>query len=134
MQLEIKKLELQHAIHLKGYVDNAEDIIKDYDLVLMPSFTEGLPIVALEAINSLRPILCTKVGGLPTLLGENYPFFINEIGSSNCIENAIEKYYQLETSIASNQTSKLKSKLELEYSAKKMTLNYITAYKKAQAS
>jgi len=134
LQLDIRKLELQHAINLKGYIENAEEIIKDYDLVLMPSFTEGLPIVALEAINSIRPILCTKVGGLPSLLGEDYPLFIHEIGSSTSIANAIKNYYQSEISITSAQNTKLKAKLTSNYSAKKMASNYFTAYNQALAS
>ena len=41
------------------------------DLVTLPSYMEGCPNVVLEALACGRPVVATKVGGIPEILGEN---------------------------------------------------------------
>lgn len=40
------------------------------NLVTLPSYMEGCPNVVLEALASGRPVVATKVGGIPEILGE----------------------------------------------------------------
>lgn len=44
------------------------------DCLILPSFNEGEPIILLEAMSLGTPIISTKVGLIPELLGEDYPF------------------------------------------------------------
>ena len=51
-----------------GYLPDARAIYAATDLVVIPSLTEGLPIVALEALALGVCVLSSRVGGLPDLL------------------------------------------------------------------
>jgi glycosyltransferase involved in cell wall biosynthesis len=48
--------------------------IEKADCLVLPSLNEGEPIVLLEAMSVGTPIISTRVGLIPELLGDDYPF------------------------------------------------------------
>ena len=40
-----------------------------FDILVLPSFTEGLPIIILEAMQADTPIVASALGGVPEVLG-----------------------------------------------------------------
>ena len=54
-----------------GFVRAPRQVFAAADLVVMPSLTEGLPLVALEAMAAGRALVASSVGELPTLLRED---------------------------------------------------------------
>jgi glycosyltransferase involved in cell wall biosynthesis len=53
---------------MPGYLPEARRYLPLFDLLVLPSFTEGMPIVLLEAMAAGIPIVATAVGGVPELL------------------------------------------------------------------
>jgi glycosyltransferase involved in cell wall biosynthesis len=47
------------------------------DCLILPSWNEGQPIVLLEAMSLGVPIIATKVGLIPDMLGDSYPYLAN---------------------------------------------------------
>lgn len=66
----------KHAIRLgigkkvifTGHRRDMIDIYHDLDIVIIPSFTEGLPNVGLEALAMKKSIVATNVGGIPEFI------------------------------------------------------------------
>ena len=59
-------------IHLMGFVDNAASMIKEADLLVIPSQAdESFGLTAVEAMLSCVPVVSTNIGALPETLGEN---------------------------------------------------------------
>ncbi|MBA7570034.1 hypothetical protein ES708_11779 [subsurface metagenome] len=54
--------------------DDFSRVIIDYDCLVIPSCNEGQPIVILEAMSLGVPVISTRVGDIPNMLGEGYPF------------------------------------------------------------
>jgi len=70
---EIKKLNLEKEISLLGWREDAIDLISLFDIFVLTSLWEGLPLVILEAISLGKPIVATNVDGIREVVknGEN---------------------------------------------------------------
>jgi glycosyltransferase involved in cell wall biosynthesis len=67
----IKKYNLSDRVHLMGHVSDAAAYLRSFDLFFLPSRTEAMAYVAIEALQSDLPILASKVGGIPEVLGRD---------------------------------------------------------------
>lgn len=63
----IIKYSLQKKVFLLGSIPNAGELIKAFDVFLLPSIKEGLPYVLLEARAARVPPISTNVGGIPEI-------------------------------------------------------------------
>jgi glycosyltransferase involved in cell wall biosynthesis len=63
---------LERRIHLRGSRphDEIATWIAGCDLLALPSHAEGVPNVVLEALAAGRPIVATRVGGIPEVVGD----------------------------------------------------------------
>jgi glycosyltransferase involved in cell wall biosynthesis len=61
-------LGLNKFVRFLGFVENAKSILPGADIVLVPSRTENLPFVVLEAGLCGLPIIATSVGGIPEII------------------------------------------------------------------
>lgn len=59
----VHALGLDGRVFLPGHLSRPQDILEETDLMVLPSHTEGLPNVALEALAMEVPVLATHVGG-----------------------------------------------------------------------
>jgi glycosyltransferase involved in cell wall biosynthesis len=57
-------------VHLTGARDDIADLLAAFDVFALTSSSEGLPLVALEAMAAEVPILATAVGGLPDVIDD----------------------------------------------------------------
>jgi polysaccharide biosynthesis protein PelF len=66
---KIEKFGLQEQFFFRGTV-NVPAVIGDFDLLVLPSFNEGQPMVVLEAMTAAVPTVGTEVGGMRQLIGD----------------------------------------------------------------
>jgi len=64
----IREHNLLGTVILAGFVDNARNYLKAFDLFLMPSLKEGLPYGLLEAGVAGLPVIASNVGGIPDII------------------------------------------------------------------
>lgn len=69
---KIKKLvaqkELQAEVEFRGYQEDIYSQYQDADIVLMPSRWEGFGLSAAEAAAAAKPVIASRVGGLPEVV------------------------------------------------------------------
>ena len=87
--------------------------ISNSDILILPSLSEGMPYVILEAVILNVPVICSNVGYISEILGEDYPFYIN-LDDPNTIT------YHLDFIL--NNMILVKNQIALR---RKMALNYL---------
>jgi glycosyltransferase involved in cell wall biosynthesis len=66
---KVEEYGLQDKITFRGTV-NVREMLSDFDLLVLPSYNEGQPIVVLEAMTVGIPTVGTAVGGMAELIGD----------------------------------------------------------------
>ncbi|MCG8697124.1 MAG: glycosyltransferase, partial [Bacteroidales bacterium] len=63
-------------INLHGALERneLERIFQQYDCLILPSWNEGQPITILESISLGIPVVATRVGDIPNILGTDYSY------------------------------------------------------------
>ena len=92
LEKQIKDFGLESNIILMGYVPNAFQYLKAFDLFLIPSLSEGFPYIALEAGLYGLPIVATAVGGIPEIIDDMKSGILIQARKYKEIQHAIEFY------------------------------------------
>jgi len=89
----IESLGLEKNISLLGFIRHEEvnEWINACDVFVLPSLDEGSPTVMFEALGCGKPIISTKVGGVPEIItSSNYGLLV-EKGNIEGLANALKK-------------------------------------------
>jgi glycosyltransferase involved in cell wall biosynthesis len=85
-----KLLEVSN-VEFKGQVNGIESLWQEFHALVLPSRSEGLPLVILEAMAAGRPVIITNVGGSTEVVEEGVTGFIghaNEESFGDAMERA----------------------------------------------
>lgn len=88
---EIEKRKLFDKIVMIGKIPDGmmPEYLNELVLLVLPSYSEGLPTIVLESMACGTPVLATPVGGVPDVITHEYTGFILKNNSSECIAESI---------------------------------------------
>jgi glycosyltransferase involved in cell wall biosynthesis len=128
----IKNLGILDNVILLGCIPNYEMPLyySSSDLVLLPSLSENFPVVALEAMSSGKPVIASRVGGIPELVSNNANGILVSPGN---VEELVEALLRLlENKTLRNRLGNMGRKLvEEKYDWKKIGQQYLKEFQKA---
>jgi glycosyltransferase involved in cell wall biosynthesis len=81
-------------IDVKGWVAHGEDfdnLFRQSDALILPSRTEGVPRVVIEAMVRATPVIATRVGGVPDLLGMGSRGWLIDVDDPAGIATAVQE-------------------------------------------
>lgn len=66
----VRDLGLGNRVAFLGFRSQAEvaDLLEEADMLVLPSFAEGVPVVLMEAMASRIPVVASRVAGVPELV------------------------------------------------------------------
>ncbi len=127
LQKLIKDLNVESSILLLGYVSQASQYLKAFDLFLLPSLSEGFPYIALEAGLASLPIVATAVGGIPEIIDDMNSGVLIQPQKPREIKHAIE-FYLTHKKVQKEYGLAINTKIVSEFSIEKMVEKTIQVY------
>jgi len=70
LEILVQELNLNSSVIFTGFLPDASAMIKIFDLFILPSKFEGMPLSILEAFAAEVPVIASKVSGIPELITE----------------------------------------------------------------
>jgi len=118
---------LKNSVLFTGFQMNVRDIVACFDVAVLPSFFEGMGRVLLEAMAMEKPMVGTRVGGIPDLIEEGVNGFLVEPGNVNRLAESILKILK-NPNIAYKMGRAGRKKIQSQYSADHMVRAIDTVY------
>mgnify|MGYP002777102956 CR=1 FL=1 len=92
----IQRLHLENHIEITGWATNAQvqQQILSAQVLVAPSFAEGLPVVIMESLGLCRPVLSTYIAGIPELVQPGKSGWLVPAGSATDLAEAMRQILQ----------------------------------------
>lgn len=70
LQAMAKHLQIDERVRFVGYSKDVAIWLSVFDIFVLPSLSEGMPVAVIEAMFMSKPVIATKVGGTPEVIHE----------------------------------------------------------------
>jgi glycosyltransferase involved in cell wall biosynthesis len=127
LQAKIDSLNLSGRVWLAGYHAYANRYLPNFDIFVVSSITEGLPITVLEAMQNRTPIVATDVGGLPEVTKNGQGGILVRPKSSSALADAIETVYR-DRDLAKRLAAFSYTEVTTHYTSDNMARQYLQVY------
>jgi glycosyltransferase involved in cell wall biosynthesis len=87
------RLEIAREVSFAGYQEQPERYLAAMDVFALPSRSEGLPLVILEAWAAGLPVVASRVGGIPELIENGQSGILFPSGDEEALARALEKIW-----------------------------------------
>lgn len=86
-----ERLGLRDRVFFAGFLSEGETLsaIADSDILVLPSFMEGLPVVLIEALALGKPVVASRVAGIPELVEHGKMGLLFTPSDTAALEDAI---------------------------------------------
>lgn len=126
LEEKINTYNLSEYIKLAGFINPVYRLMKELDGIIMPSYTEGLPITLLEACMLKKSIVASSVGGIEEVLKNYNRSIVIPPGNIELLRNAI-----IDLLIKKNNHNNTNMNwIPEQFDSKTMTKKYTSFYKK----
>lgn len=97
------------------------------DIFLLPSFSEGLPLVLLDAMAAGLPCVASKVGGIPEVVEDNVSGLLVPAGDLDALTNAIGRL-TADKSLRTRLGARARARIEASFTEERMVRSYTELY------
>jgi glycosyltransferase involved in cell wall biosynthesis len=132
LQLLATSLGVSSLIQWQGLVPDAASLFSAFDVFVLSSRTEGIPIVLLEAMRAGVPIVATRVGGVPEMLGENEALLVAS-EQPDALAAAIDTV-RAHADAARSRASAARARLEHDFAVESWIERYDAVYRSVLAN
>jgi glycosyltransferase involved in cell wall biosynthesis len=123
----VSQFQLTNRVLMPGYRKDAKQYLSYFNVFVISSLTEGLPISLLEAMQASVPVVATDVGGIPAILNNGEAGLMVKPRNPLSISEAIGSLYYHEK-LSDKLTAAAYRRVTTCYSSKTMALEYLNVY------
>jgi glycosyltransferase involved in cell wall biosynthesis len=122
-------LGVQDRVTWHGVVPDAWRYLKAFDVVTLTSWTEGTPMILLEAMAAEVPVVATRVGGIPEVVSASEAMLVQP-GEVQSIADAVASVLTERTG-ATARAREARRRLALDFSVDSWVRRYRAIYDSA---
>jgi len=123
----IKNNNLVGRVILAGFVEDAARLLPAFDIFVLPSVTEALGFVLLEAGLAKLPVVATRVGGIPEIIDDHTTGLLVDSRNPDALAEAIDTIL-MDESKARTFSNNLFNKTVAEFSLSRVVSETISLY------
>jgi glycosyltransferase involved in cell wall biosynthesis len=94
LERQARHLGMAGQVRFVGWRSDLERIYPDLDVVVLPSLREGTPVVLIEAMAAGRPVVATRVGGVPDVVADGDTGLLVPSRDPRALAEAVAKILQ----------------------------------------
>lgn len=133
---ELREVAVSHGLsgrmEFLGMVESAAAVLAECDVVVVPSLSEGFGIVPCEAMALGKPVVASRVGGLPEVVDDGVTGVLVPPGDSAALALAIEELVDdAERRAAMGAAGR--ARVESEFAPERMSSAYLALYEELLA-
>jgi glycosyltransferase involved in cell wall biosynthesis len=123
----VERSRRQARIRLLGARSDVAELLTAFDLFVLSSNSEGLPLVLLEAMATALPVVSTRVGGIADLVEERESGLLVRAGDAPGLRAAVESVLR-EPSRAAEMGRRGRERVLAQHSLEHMASEYAALY------
>lgn len=127
LERQIRLEGVSGTTHLLGYIEHADTYLSAFDVFVLPSRSEGLPYVLLEAGKAGVPVIATQVGGIPEIIEDGMTGLLVPYGDRSALTEALESLGRNEA-LRNELGARLKMKIDQDFSLERMCRETFALY------
>lgn len=131
LEAQARELGVAGALLMPGYMEDASRLMSAFDAVAIPSRSEGLPVVLLEALFAAVPVVATRVGEMPAVLQRCGALLPIGPDDPEALAEVLAQIFEQESPTGLRHVAQVARET---YSAGAMTAQYRTLYSEIAAA
>lgn len=93
---KIKDYKLEEYVLITGFLPKAKNYISGFDIYIMTSKFEGLPLTIFEAFQFKVPVVATKAGGIPEAVQHGENGYLADVGNFTGLAQSLKQLQESE--------------------------------------
>lgn len=127
------QLDIRKSVIFTGARNDMAGVYASFDIAVLPSLVESMPMCLLEAMASGRPVIATQVGAIPRLVIPEVTGLLLKPGDVNELSAAIIRLLQ-DSNLAKRLGENGRAHVSRRFSADAMAKSYLEVYNQVFAN
>jgi len=130
LQAKINSLGLEGCVNMPGWIENEKlpEIYRSHSLFVLSSYSEGLPVVIMEAMACGLPVVATRVGGVPEIVEHGRNGAIVEPHRPDMIADALLNLSNMNDSERKTMAERNREKIQSDFNCHQEVMKLYTFY------
>lgn len=128
----VEAVNMRESVLFTGFQMDVQEILSTFDVAVLPSFFEGMGRVLLEAMAMEKPVVASRVGGIPDLVAHGVNGLLVQPGDVQGLACALKKIL-LDKGLAEKMGKEGRKRIRDQFSSDVMVRSIEEVYKELLA-